>query len=86
MKIVYTLFILLSGFIFLRCNGQKKTINANNSKYTCNYCDNLLGNYFIDYPYRQIDKNIEGVPLVKQSTKLLRKDSLFVLTTYEKKK
>lgn len=76
--------VFLIGFLFLMCNTQKKTAISKSSKSSCSYCDNFLNQYFIDYPYRQVDKNLHGTELpVKDKSGLSVKDSFLVLTEFE---
>lgn len=86
MRIANLLFAFLIGFIFLNCKGQEKTANTESINNECYYCNDLRNNYFIDYPHRQIDKNIEGIPLTKKNGNSSVRDSMLTLTAYEKKR
>lgn len=81
-RINYFIAFLLLSVIF-SCNSQKKTYSPEGTNLGCSYCDSLLnGGYYIDYPFREVDKNTEGIPLIKNAENI-KKDSFHVLTEYE---
>lgn len=79
MNFKYT--ILAIALTFGSCIYKPRT-EKNTMSVHCEYCDSLKQVGLFEYPYRTVDKNLDGVPL---SNKSISKDSLQALTDIEVK-
>lgn len=75
-------FLLLSLFLFA-CKAQKRNSQIIKISEKCSYCDSLLNSGIFKYPYREIDKNIEGIPLLQERNPTGFNDSMQVYTEFE---
>ncbi len=87
MKYLNQLLISIMGILFVHgCFITNKAVQVHITN--CHFCDSLNKNLrTLDYPYREIDKNITGLPLAPSDTiqyKLTKKkDTMQVLTKQE---
>jgi hypothetical protein len=83
-RLNYFIAFLFMSVLF-SCNSQKKTYSPEGTNLGCSYCDSLLnGGYYIDYPFREVDKNADGdrIPLVNKADSIY-KDSAYAITEFE---